>query len=194
MFCVLSFVFFFGRQKIFFVSCVIGFYRLQAQHIVAHASHSLAKVQHVRLYCEHAGFCCEGWDCCEHWSPYIERHRAPLCVLLTHVWRPAFSCVYLLMTGQFPGEQGLVASGMSAQFKVRFMPDSLGEYQDEIHVQSQSQDPLVVKVVAKRPPPILTCKYLFVLTCMFFENFYLRISFHYNLLVDYYSSPSKFIF
>ena len=98
------------------------------------------------------------------------------------------------MTGQFPGEQGLVASGMSAQFKVRFMPDSLGEYQDEIHVQSQSQDPLVVKVVAKRPPPILTCKYLFVLTCMFFENFYLRISFHYNLLVDYYSSPSKFIF
>ena len=23
---------------------------------------------------------------CEQWCPYIERHRAPLCVLLTHVW------------------------------------------------------------------------------------------------------------
>ena len=24
---------------------------------------------------------------CEHWCPYIVRHRAPLCVLLTHVWK-----------------------------------------------------------------------------------------------------------
>ena len=27
---------------------------------------------------------------CEHWCPIIERHRAPLYVLLTHVWKPAF--------------------------------------------------------------------------------------------------------
>ena len=27
---------------------------------------------------------------CEHWCPYIVRHRAPLCVLLTHAWKPGF--------------------------------------------------------------------------------------------------------
>lgn len=73
------------------------------------------------------------------------------------------ACIYLGViksSGQFPGEQGLVASGMSAQFKVRFMPDSLGEYSDEIHVQSQSSEPLIVKVIAKRPPPVLTCEFI----------------------------------
>ena len=49
-----------------------------------------------------------------------------------------------------------MASGMSAQFRIRFMPDSLGEYSDEIIVQSQCSEPLTVKVVAKRPPPVLT--------------------------------------
>ena len=24
---------------------------------------------------------------CDHWCPYIVRHRVPLCVLLTHVWK-----------------------------------------------------------------------------------------------------------
>ena len=28
------------------------------------------------------------WD---HWCPYIVRHRALLCVLLTHVWKPGFT-------------------------------------------------------------------------------------------------------
>ena len=27
---------------------------------------------------------------CDHWCPYILRHRALLCVLLTHVWKPGF--------------------------------------------------------------------------------------------------------
>ena len=27
---------------------------------------------------------------CDHWCPYIVRHRALLCVLLTHVWKPGF--------------------------------------------------------------------------------------------------------
>ena len=39
----------FGGQKIFFVFCVVGFYRSQSQHIAALASQVLAKVQHVRL-------------------------------------------------------------------------------------------------------------------------------------------------
>ena len=29
---------------------------------------------------------------CDHWCPYILRHRALLCVLLTHVWKPGLIC------------------------------------------------------------------------------------------------------
>ena len=73
----------------------------------------------------------------------------------------SFSCLAIwCIVGQFPGAEGLVASGMSAQFKVRFMPDSLGEYSDEIVVQSQCAEPLTVRVIAKRPPPVLTCMYI----------------------------------
>ena len=45
-FFVFGFAFFFGGQKIF-VSCVVGFYRSQTQHIAAQASQALAKVTHV---------------------------------------------------------------------------------------------------------------------------------------------------
>ena len=31
---------------------------------------------------------------CDHWCLYIERHRALLCILLTHVWKPAYSLSY----------------------------------------------------------------------------------------------------
>ena len=27
----------------------------------------------------------------EQWCSYIERHGAPLCVVITHVWKPAFA-------------------------------------------------------------------------------------------------------
>ena len=50
-----------GGQIIIFVFCVIGSHRSHSQHIVAQASHPLAKAQHVKLFCEHAGFCCKGW-------------------------------------------------------------------------------------------------------------------------------------
>ena len=28
---------------------------------------------------------------CDHWCPYIKRHQAPLCLVVTHVWKPAFN-------------------------------------------------------------------------------------------------------
>ena len=62
-FLVFILALFFGGQKVVFVSWVIGFHKLQSQHIAAQALHPLAKVPHMRLCCEHAGFCCEGWDC-----------------------------------------------------------------------------------------------------------------------------------
>jgi hypothetical protein len=40
----------------------------------------------------------------------------------------------LFPTGQYPGEQGIVAPGMSCQFAVKFAPDSLTDYVDKIQV------------------------------------------------------------
>ena len=63
IFFVFSLAHFFQKTENFFVTCVIGSYRSQSQHIAAQASHPLVKVQHVQLCCEHTSFCCEGWGC-----------------------------------------------------------------------------------------------------------------------------------
>lgn len=62
------------------------------------------------------------------------------------------------LPGQFPGDSGLVAPGMSCTYGVRFTPDSLRNYDDYITVQTQAVYPLVIPLKAKRPPPELTCK------------------------------------
>lgn len=49
----------------------------------------------------------------------------------------------------------MVAPGMSCKYTVRFAPDSLGDYEDFITVEMQMEN-LVVPIVAKRPPPVLT--------------------------------------
>ncbi|XP_022081791.1 deleted in lung and esophageal cancer protein 1-like [Acanthaster planci] len=64
-----------------------------------------------------------------------------------------FFCVGL---GKFPGEQGIVAPGMSCQYSIRFMPDSLMDFDDEVIVQTQSSQPLVVRLQGRRPPPVLS--------------------------------------
>ena len=33
---------------------------------------------------------------CNRWCPYIVRHRAPLCVLLTHVWKPVLRALFII--------------------------------------------------------------------------------------------------
>ena len=41
---------------------------------------------------------------CDHWCPYIVRHRALLCVLLTHIWKPGITtneCVLYYMISVF---------------------------------------------------------------------------------------------
>ena len=90
IFLLFSFALFVEGQKIFFVSCVVGFYRSLSQNNTAHASQAFAKVQHVRLCRVLSGFCCNAGIACEQWCSYIVRHRAPLCVLLTRVWKPGF--------------------------------------------------------------------------------------------------------
>ncbi|XP_077347356.1 deleted in lung and esophageal cancer protein 1 [Lithobates pipiens] len=58
--------------------------------------------------------------------------------------------------GKFPGEGGIVAPGMSCQYTVRFVPDSLADFEDFILVESQAPYPVLVPIEAMRPPPILT--------------------------------------
>jgi len=73
-----------------------------------------------------------------------------------------------LVKGRFPTGTNQVAPGMSCLYNVRFLPDALCDYRDELIVESLTT-PLVVPVHASRPPPVLTCElyYLFlpVLTC-----------------------------
>lgn len=69
---------------------------------------------------------------------------------------PPTSSFFSIGLGKYPGVHGLVAPGMSAQFNVRFMPDSLANYEDHILVQSQSEEPLKVMFKAERKAPVLT--------------------------------------
>ena len=65
--------------------------------------------------------------------------------------------LFFVFIGQFPGEHGLVAPGMSCHYAVRFAPDSLKDYDDEIRIQTQSSSPIIVPVQGRRQPPKLTC-------------------------------------
>ena len=77
---------FFGGQKIYFVSCIS--HRLQPQHISTQASQKFDMRDFVAST---QAFIAEVGIACEHWCSYIKRHRTLLCVLLTHVWKPAFT-------------------------------------------------------------------------------------------------------
>uniref|UniRef100_A0A3Q3W7F0 Deleted in lung and esophageal cancer protein 1 Ig-like domain-containing protein n=1 Tax=Mola mola TaxID=94237 RepID=A0A3Q3W7F0_MOLML len=65
---------------------------------------------------------------------------------------------------RFPGEDGVIAPGMSCKYIVRFAPDSLGDYEDFITVETEVEHLLVVPIVATRAPPVLTPR---VLDCGF---------------------------
>lgn len=63
-----------------------------------------------------------------------------------------------VLAGKFPGEDGVIAPGMSCKYIVRFAPDSLEDYEDFIAVETEVEHPLVVPIVATRAPPVLTCE------------------------------------
>ncbi|XP_077978029.1 deleted in lung and esophageal cancer protein 1-like [Glandiceps talaboti] len=69
---------------------------------------------------------------------------------------PPKSQYFSVGLGKFPGEQGIVAPGMSVQYNIRFVPDSLMDFDDFITVQTQSSQPLIVKLLGRRSPPVLT--------------------------------------
>ncbi|CAC5401955.1 unnamed protein product [Mytilus coruscus] len=69
---------------------------------------------------------------------------------------PPTTSYFSVGLGQFPGEHGLVAPGMSCHYAIRFAPDSLKDYDDEIRIQTQSSAPIIVPLQGRREPPKIT--------------------------------------
>jgi len=46
---------------------------------------------------------------------------------------------------------------MSCVYSVRFVPDAVCDYDDELVVETVAS-PVIVPVQARRPPPVLTCE------------------------------------
>ncbi|CAL8294151.1 unnamed protein product [Lota lota] len=69
---------------------------------------------------------------------------------------PPTTTYFSIGLGRFPGEGGMVAPGMSCKYTVRFAPDFLADYEDCMVVETQAPYPVLVPLVGRRPPPILT--------------------------------------
>ncbi|PVD31091.1 hypothetical protein C0Q70_10369 [Pomacea canaliculata] len=69
---------------------------------------------------------------------------------------PPTTSFFSVGLGQFPGNDGLVAPGMSCLYPVRFAPDSLKDYDDKIIIQTQASQSLVIHLQGRREPPVLT--------------------------------------
>jgi hypothetical protein len=66
-------------------------------------------------------------------------------------------CNYFsLSLGQYPQGQSVIAPGLSAQFNLRFSPDSLCSYQDEITIECSNGSRIILPIIAKREPPNLS--------------------------------------
>jgi hypothetical protein len=65
---------------------------------------------------------------------------------------------FCISLSQCPSEHSLVATGLCVVYNIKFAPDTLGMYQDEIIVQCSNGTEFPVKLLAKRPPPLLTRK------------------------------------
>lgn len=55
---------------------------------------------------------------------------------------------------QYPGDDGFVAAGLHARVLVRFAPDSLGDYEDFLLVQTETDSFSVPLRAARRPPAL----------------------------------------
>ncbi|XP_072184617.1 deleted in lung and esophageal cancer protein 1 [Excalfactoria chinensis] len=73
---------------------------------------------------------------------------------------PPSTSVFAIGPGKFPGKGGMIAPGMTCQYTVQFVPESLADYEDHILVESQVSEPLLIPIQAKRPPPVLTLPHI----------------------------------
>jgi hypothetical protein len=83
-------------------------------------------------------------------------HESTLC--LRNLSSVAHSCrvvppktpYFCISLSQYPSGHSLVATGLSVIYNVKFAPDTLGVFEDEIIVQCSNG--------TERPPPVLTRK------------------------------------
>ena len=68
---------------------------------------------------------------------------------------------FSLSLGQYPQGQSVIAPGLSASFNVRFVPDSLCTFEDEILVECSNGSKIRVPLIAKRESPSLSSTILF---------------------------------
>jgi hypothetical protein len=91
-------------------------------------------------------------------------HETTLC--LRNLSSVAHSCrvippktpYFCISLSQYPSGHSLVATGLSVIYNIKFSPDTLGVFEDEIIVQCSNGTEFPVKLLAKRPPPVLTRK------------------------------------
>ncbi|NXN13017.1 DLEC1 protein, partial [Indicator maculatus] len=69
---------------------------------------------------------------------------------------PPSTSVFAIGPGKFPGKGGMIAPGMTCQYTVQFLPESIGDYEDCIIVETPASKPLLIPLQARRPPPVLT--------------------------------------
>ena len=67
---------------------------------------------------------------------------------------------FSLSLGQYPQGQSVIAPGLGAIFNIRFAPDSLGTFEDEIVVECSNGSKLIIPIIAKRESPSLSSKYI----------------------------------
>ena len=65
---------------------------------------------------------------------------------------------FSISLGQYPKSQSVIAPGLSAHYNVRFAPDSLCSFEDEILIECSNGSKIKVPLIAKRESPKLTSK------------------------------------
>ncbi|NWI49999.1 DLEC1 protein, partial [Calyptomena viridis] len=73
---------------------------------------------------------------------------------------PPSTSEFFIWPGKFPGKGGMIAPGMACQYTVQFIPETLGDYEDHILVETQLSEPLLIPIQAKVSLPVLTLPHI----------------------------------
>lgn len=81
--------------------------------------------------------------------------------LISHQIRvlPPKTQYFTLSLGQYPQSQSVIAPGLGAIYNIRFAPDSLCTYEDEVTVECSNGFKISVLILARRESPSLSSKY-----------------------------------
>ena len=91
--------------------------------------------------------------------------------MISHQLRalPPKSQFFSISLGQYPQSQSVIAPGLGAIYNVRFAPDSLCTFEDEILVECSNGNRITVPLIAKRESPSLSSN-LFFFSCNYNQS------------------------